>query len=99
MPKLTVVFQVPAWIEAGVKSGELGIFGGVVRDNSGRIVYMLKEGARLAPRMVKGKIAIAVFGVAAVAGLGYWAYKRYSKKGKIIAQLESLDAAILTYAR
>jgi len=80
MAKINVVFNVPNWVEAGRKSGDLRLFGGVVRDNSGQIVYMLKEGAQQAAKTRNGKIVIAFVAAATVAGAGYYIYKKCNKK-------------------
>jgi len=98
MPDLNVVFDVPKWVEAGVASGRLQIFGGVVRDNAGRIMHHLSEAACRAPRLSGGgKLAIVAVAVAAVAGGGYLLYRRYSRKGKSLAALELVESAMTAY--
>lgn len=95
MADLNVVFDVPKWVEAGVASGKLQVFGGVVRDNAGRIVHHLSEAACRAPR--GGKLAIVALAVAAAAGGGYLLYRRYSRKGKTLAALELVESAMTVY--
>ena len=87
MANLNVVFDVPKWVKAGLESGKLRVFGGVVRDNAGRIVHHLSEAARHAPPK-GGKLAIAAVVVAAAAGGGYLLWRRCSRKGKTLAALE-----------
>jgi hypothetical protein len=96
MAQLRVLFDVPKWIEVGVKTGQLSIFGGIVRNNAGRIVYMLKEGTRLA-RFARGPWALPALAVAAAAGVGYGIYKLLSDRPKALEELEAVDRAILTY--
>src|SRR5579875_675058 len=92
MAVLDVVFEAPKWVDAGVRSGELQVFGGVVRDNAGRIVFMLRDASRRAPRLGRGKFVIA-----AAAGGGYFLYRRYSRKGRTLAALESVESTITAY--
>jgi hypothetical protein len=96
---LTVMLEVPKWVEVGVRSGSLNIFGGVVRDNAGRIVYMLKEGTRMVPRLARGRLLLVGLGVAVAAGISYAIYKRVSNKGRTLGTLESVEKAILTYSK
>lgn len=96
MAQLEVLFEVPRWVEAGVKSGQLSIFGGVVRDNAGRIAYMLKEGTKLS-RRARGPWAIGILALAAAAGVGYAIYRVARRKPKHF-ELRDVDRAILTYA-
>lgn len=91
MAVLHVVFEVPKWVEAGVGSGELQIFGGVVRDNAGRIVFMLREASRRALRLGGGRLFLGAVVVAAAAGGGYLLYRHYSRKGRTLAALERCD--------
>lgn len=97
MAQLNVLFDVPKWVEVGVKSGQLGVFGGVVRNNAGQILYHLKEGTKLA-RFAKGPFLLPVLALAAVAGIGYCAYKFMSRKATALEELETIDRAVLTYA-
>jgi|GEM_PF-3361614 hypothetical protein len=97
MAVLDVVFEVPKWVDAGVRSGELQVFGGVVRDNAGRIVFMLRDASRRAPRLGRGKFVIVAVVIAAAAGGGYFLYRRYSRKGRTLAALESVESTITAY--
>ena len=101
MANLTVMFDLPEWVETGVRSGSLNIFGGVVRDNAGRIAYMLKEGVRIAPRPAQGWSfwAEVAVGAAILVGIGYTTYKYFSNKGPTLNTLESVERAILTYSK
>lgn len=97
MAVLEVVFEVQKWVEAGVRSGELQVFGGVVCDNAGRIVFMLREASRRAPRLGRGKLVIVAVVIAAAAGGGYFLYRRYSRKGRTLAALESVETTLTAY--
>ena len=83
-------------------SGELRLFGGVVRDNAGEIVVHLREVSRsIRQEHGEGKFAIAaalgVAAVAATAGGVYLLYRRYSRKGKALATLEAVDSTMTAY--
>lgn len=105
MGELEVLFSVPDWVEAGVKSGDLRIFGGVVREASGPIAHHLVEAIRREPRRASGKVAIGVgigVVVAAAAAGAYWVYGRVSRKKRALAALNPVDdtmAAYLAHAR
>jgi hypothetical protein len=98
MGKMEILLEVPNWVETGVSKGQLEIFGGVVRNNQGQIVCMLKETIEKGSKYGKGRIAIIAIAGAVVAGTGYLAYKKFSKKGKAINQLQVIDKAALNYA-
>lgn len=98
MPVLEVAFNVPAWVEAGVRTGQLQVFGGVVRDNSGRIVYMLREAGRSVRRVGGAKLAIVALAIAAAgaAAWGIWLLVN-RRKAKTLTALESVESSMTTY--
>lgn len=100
MAVLEVVFEVPKWVEAGVRSGELHVFGGVVRDSAGQIVLHLREAIRK-PQNELGKYSLAVIVGAAVGAAvgfaGYHLHRRLSRKGRALAALESVDSTMSAY--
>jgi hypothetical protein len=91
-----VLFDVPAWVEAGTKTGRFSYFGGVVRDRAGHIVHMLKEGRNNAPQ--KGRWAVAALAIGAVTGLGYALYGRLGSKEQALDALAGVERAIVAYA-
>lgn len=80
MSNINVTFKVPTWVNAGLRSGQLQLFGGVIRDNAGKIVYHLKGGMEQAAKSGNGKVLIAVGAVTALAVGGYFIYKKFNKK-------------------
>ena len=97
MGKIDILFEVPSWIETGVSKKQLQILGGVVRDNHGRIVYMLKEGIEKGSKYGKGRLAIIAMAGVLLAGAGYLVIRKLSKKGKATNQLQIIDRAMLNY--
>lgn len=94
---IQVAFTVPDWVQIGIKSGEYKIFGGVIRNAKGQIVYHLKngvweaakEGANTAVKAIekapgKAKIfAIVVAGCVIVGAIGYSTYKKLTDKNSL----------------
>jgi len=77
--KLNMLFEVPKWVEMGLRSGSFKISGGVVRDNAGKIVHILQEGTKIAPQL-RGPLILAGLAAVAVAGIGYYLYSRSKKR-------------------
>lgn len=97
-----VDFEVPPWVEAGVNSGKLHVFGGVVRDNFGRIVLHLPEAIRSKPKNGLDEIAvgtaISVAVVTVVVGFAYLVYRRFTRKERVLlAALEAVDNQMTAY--
>lgn len=94
---IQVAFVVPDWILTGIRSGEYKIFGGVIRNTKGQIVYHLKngiweatkEGANNVVKAIekapgKAKVfAIAVAGFAIAGTIGYASYKILTDKNSL----------------
>ena len=99
MAKLDMLFEVPKWVGIGLRSDSFKISGGVVRDNAGKIVHILQEGTKIAPRL-PGPLILAGLAAVAVAGIGYYLYSR-SKKGRTsespTIDLYAFEQAIRTY--
>lgn len=95
MAQVAVLFDVPKWIAAGIRTGRLRLFGGVVRNNAGHVVRMLKEGSKTA--RFGGSTGAAGL-VLAAAALGYGIYRRFGSKAKVLDALEAVERAMLTYA-
>lgn len=81
MPKLTVIFDLPAHIHEGLKLGTYELFGGVVRNPQGQVVKHLAEvgrtvkkhnlrGTDLGKNLLIGVVVTA--GIAAVATGSYY---------------------------
>jgi len=96
MSKLNVEFEMPDWIKKGMISGKFNIFGGVVRDNEGKIVHMLKEGQPRNQPPIKNPLILLAVTIAAGA-LAYYSYKRFSKRGRVLSKLEETEKAISSY--
>lgn len=104
---MNVVFEVPLWINNGVVSGTYKIFGGVVRDEAGQIIYHLKnynviEKVVENTKKINKKVLIGIGSaavLAAVGGTAYYFYKNYKqKKEKVLnEQLNTVDKNIATY--
>ncbi|GIG93298.1 hypothetical protein [Plantactinospora endophytica] len=81
MPIINVPLDVPDDIFAGLETGELTRYGGVVRDAAGTIVKHLQDGlfsentAEKATGGKGSKIVVASLAVAAVVAIGVAAYK------------------------
>ncbi|MFQ3789626.1 hypothetical protein [Halomonas sp. A29] len=97
MSNINVIFNVPTWVETGLKSGQLHLFGGVIRDNAGKIVYHLKGGVEQAAKSGNGKVLIAVGAVTALAVGGYFIYKKFNKKEAASGEGEKLQEKMSEY--
>lgn len=107
---IQVTFIVPDWILKGINDGEYRIFGGVIRDARGQIVYHLKngiweaakEGANNAVKVIEkapGKakiVAIAIAGIVIVGTVGYVSYKKLTDKNSLKI-FKNFDEQIKTY--
>jgi hypothetical protein len=101
MGELEVVFDVPDWVEAGVKAGDLRIFGGVVREVGGPIAHHLQEAMRREPSEGASRFGLATaigvaIGAVAVGG-AYLVYRRFSRKQRVLEALEAVDNKMTTY--
>lgn len=79
MAKLKKLFDVPEHIARGVRDGPLRITGGVVRNNAGQIVHILKDSAEKASRSSNPYI-LAAIAAAAIAAITYSVYNSNKKK-------------------
>lgn len=101
-----VVFDIPAKIQAGLASGELIRYGGIVRDASGHIVMHLKEvpvskakdALALARDFVKANPKLVLVGAAATLVLGGITVAISAEMRKAIETAENqLDRALTAY--
>ena len=79
MAKLKMLFDVPKWVEMGLREGSLKTSGGVVRDDAGRIVHILRESAERASRS-RNPYVLAGLAAAAIAVIVYSVYSRNKKE-------------------
>jgi len=95
MPTTTVKFRIPPDI-AGQIGGRYHLFGGVVRDNAGRVVRMLEPMARDAGQAARKdlRVAVVALAVAAVAGGSVYLYTRLNKRARLARKLEQVDEAL-----
>ena len=99
MAKLNMLFEVPKWVAMGLGDGSFRISGGVVRDNAGKIVHILQEGAKITPRL-PGPLVLAGLAAVAAAGIGYYLYSQSKKRRTSETPTINRDAfeqAIRTY--
>lgn len=99
---LNISFEVPTWVKQGVDTGEYRIFGGVVRDSMGQIVWHLKEvGTQNLKKVNKNNlpIIIGVVTVLAVVGGSYCLYKKLKsrKEKRLNQQLNAIDENVKNY--
>ena len=98
MTTIDVKFDVPDWVAEGIRKETLKIFGGVVRNKAGEIVYHLSK-AKTWPSRSGWYLAATVAAVATVAGTTYYLYRKSSKRGRALNALERLEKATWIYLR
>jgi hypothetical protein len=96
MATTTITFHVPHKVAQGLASGRYQLFGGVVRNNAGRVVTMLDPLSRSASRLAKlnPKLAIAGVAIVAVAGGLIFMSTRFSKRTRLARRLAAVDVAL-----
>lgn len=100
--ELNVQFYVPSYIKQGLMDGTFRLFGGVVRDKGGKIIYHLKETAVKNTKNINKHNLHIILGAAILAGLAIGAFAVYKKfqpkeKIKLKEQVQSLDKNIINY--
>ena len=94
---LNKTFEVPEWVEIGVESGTHKIFGGVVRDNAGKIVHFLRESTSDASVVRDRRVLIGIGVVVVVSAAAYYAYRKLSKRESMLAQLKNVEKSSYGY--
>lgn len=96
MNTTTVTFRVPSDISRGLAAGQYHLFGGVVRDNAGRVVNMLDPIARNAGEAAKRNPKGALIAVATlvVVGGGIMLYKGMTRRARLLKPLELVDEKV-----
>lgn len=103
-----ITFVIPSHIEAGLATGELVRYGGVVRDSAGHIVTHLKEvptprldkALNVARKFAKANRVTLVVGTVAIVALGGTAIGISAVKRKKFKKVElRLQAALSSYMR
>jgi len=83
MEVIQVLFEVPTWVQIGLNDGTFKLFGGVVRNSKGAIVYHLKNGNKILENTSsKTKVIIGgmiLCGTIITVGSVY-AYNKYVKR-------------------
>ena len=101
MATTTITFHVPQEIARGLASGRYQLFGGVVRNNAGRLVKMLDPVSRSASRFAKGnpKLAAVALAVVIAASGAILVSNRLSKRARLGRRLAAIDAAFKSVVR
>lgn len=101
MDIIQVAFEVPSWVEVGIKNGTLKIFGGVVRNLKGEIVYHLKDVGKVIEK-ANAKTKLIVAGVAFIGTIvvvtgAYAANKMMNKKNSFTKAINQFNQRFFEY--
>lgn len=96
MPLVDMTLKLSNEIAVGLADGRYELFGSVLRDNSGRVVKMLKPAVRHSTRAARSnpKLAVAAIAVGAVAGAAIYVRSRFTRKARLARRLAKVDFAI-----
>jgi len=100
MAVIQVFFDIPADIHAEIVKGTLKVFGGVVRDQKGRIVYHLKNVTKVVGNSPMNKqlaIGVAVTVGALAAYAGYIAMKNHKNRKALPTAIIKFDESFTKY--
>lgn len=83
MEVIQVLFEVPIWVQIGLNDGTFKLFGGVVRNSKGAIVYHLKNGNKILEK-TNSKTKIIIGGIILCGTIitvgSVYAYNKYVKR-------------------
>jgi len=83
MEVIQVLFEVPTWIQVGLNDGTFKLFGGVVRNSKGAIVYHLKNGNKILEN-TSSKTKVIIGGIILCGTIitvgSVYAYNKYVKR-------------------
>ena len=96
MPLVDMTLKLSEEIAVGLADGRYELFGSVLRDNSGRVVKMLKPVVRHSALAARSnpKLALAAIAAGAVAGAAIYVGSRFTRKARLARRLANVDFAI-----
>lgn len=101
METIQVIFEVPRVVQEGINSGALRLFGGVVRNQKGEIVYHLRDVLEIVEKAnTKNKMiaaGVGILGTFAVVSGTYAVYKILNKKNILPNVINDFNQSFVEY--